>query len=122
MAGNSQCLKQERFKTVLAVKEFLRGRSFLKPIYVLPKNRHVEIMNEKWDDTLGQMTLSIRYLDHKDRRVTDELTYQMNFGKNRIAKGCATLIRNPEYFVMSEECLDSGKKKPGRGISSESGH
>jgi hypothetical protein len=118
--GQSQCLNQKNFKTVVAEKETLNGHAFQRPAHLLPVNRKVEIISQTWDDTLAQMTLSVRYLDRADQQVTDELTYRMNFGEKRAEKGCASLISDLTNFVMREDCFQKvDKKNLNRKISSD---
>jgi hypothetical protein len=125
--GQSICLNQENFKTILAEKETVSGPGFQRPSHFLLPNRKVEIVNQRWDDPLGQMTLSVRYLDQADQVVNDELTYRMNFGVRRAEKGCATLVSDLSSFVMREDCFKNAvsnaaktsSKKLNRKISSQ---
>ncbi len=106
--GDSPCLKQERFKTVLAKKADLGDPYLLEPEYILPKNRTVMVTSEKIEDTgyIQNVHVKIAYRGKKakkDEDIEDGFSYQINYGKNR-ARGCATVIESMQKFVMKAEC------------------
>ena len=105
--GDSPCLKQSKFKTMYAFKHKVGDSYLLDPEFILPDARDVRIVSEK----LGLnevMDVKIAYIakkNGKDVPVEDEFSYILNFGKNRVARGCASIFSDPEHFVMRESCV-----------------
>jgi len=106
--GDSSCLKQSHFEKVVAVKAHVGDPYLLDPELILPKGRDVKILSERWLD-IGGVEVKFAYIgkkDGKDVPIEDQIVYIMNYGKNRKARGCATISEEPRHFVMRAECVN----------------
>jgi len=106
--GNSPCLKQENFKTVIAKKEILGDSYLLEPEYILAKGKEIKVVSETLEDSgyFQIVSVKISYTGIKNKKeaeVQDGFSYQINYGKNR-SSGCAMVIEPFKKFVMKEEC------------------
>jgi hypothetical protein len=108
--GDSDCLKQENFKTVVAAKQELGNPDLLDPTYLA--TGEVRIIKQKWLDDVGAVEVEFAYIGQKispggsrtPANVTDTLVYKVNLGKRREQEGCASLLDAPKNFVMKKSC------------------
>ena len=105
--GESPCLKQSKFKTLYAFKSGAGDSYLTKPEFILSAGREVKIVSEKLgpNDSIEVRIAYIGKKDGKDVAVEDEFSYVVNFGKNRVARGCGSILSDFNHFVMRANCL-----------------
>jgi hypothetical protein len=105
-AGTSRCLKQDRFKTIVAGKENLIDLRVNGPEFLIKKGRDFKILSETLLRT-EEMVVKFSYIGTQngmDVPVIDSLTYTRNYGTKRELRGCASMLDEPQHLVMREEC------------------
>jgi hypothetical protein len=100
----SKCLDGKKFKHIIVRHRQLGDPSLLKPEFLVKKGTTFKVISQK--RIPGDLVdVVFEYSTSDDRKIRDQMTYLLFFGKKVVKRGCAGVLNEPKHFAMREECF-----------------
>ncbi len=113
--GDSPCLSKLKLKTQGSARAKWKGAAdplLLDPEFIIPDRRKLDVQAKRLPQDL--IEVRVAYLGRKkspgtkmgeDVAVKDRFTLKINFSRDRIQKGCASILVPPAHLVMKKSCV-----------------